>query len=33
VRHRRGIVRFPDERIFGEFGVQRLRRLHIGAPV
>jgi RNA-directed DNA polymerase len=32
VRHRRGIGRFPSERIFGELGVQRLRRLHIGAP-
>src|SRR5438093_475663 len=27
VRHRRGISRFPGERIFGELGVQRLRTL------
>jgi RNA-directed DNA polymerase len=32
VRHRRGTRRFPDERIFGALGVQRLRTLHVGAP-
>jgi RNA-directed DNA polymerase len=29
----RGTRRFTDERIFGELGVQRLRRLHLGAPL
>jgi RNA-directed DNA polymerase len=32
MRHRRGIGPFPDERIFGALGVQRLRTLHVGAP-
>jgi RNA-directed DNA polymerase len=32
VRHRRGTRQFPDDRIFGALGVQRLRTLHVGAP-
>jgi RNA-directed DNA polymerase len=32
VRHQRGTGRFADERIFGELGVQQLRKLHHGAP-
>jgi RNA-directed DNA polymerase len=32
VRHRRGTRQFPDARIFGQLGVQRLRTLHVGAP-
>jgi RNA-directed DNA polymerase len=33
VQHQRGTVRFADERIFGELGVQQLRKLLRGAPV
>lgn len=32
VRHRRGIGRFSDQRIFGALGVQRLRSLSARAP-
>jgi len=30
--HHRGTRRFSDDRIFGFYGVQRLRPLHVGAP-
>jgi RNA-directed DNA polymerase len=32
MRHRRGIGPFPDERLFGPLGIQRLRTLHVGVP-
>ena len=28
----RGTTRFSDDRVFGEFGVLRLRRVHLGPP-
>jgi RNA-directed DNA polymerase len=30
--HGRGTTRFSDEAVFGEFGVLRLRRVHLGPP-